>query len=110
MIEFNYNDEIVSSPTVIVSGRTTNYDRGVIQFINNNSKVFPVLHFEVNNSQFKALVHVSTNEANHFQVLFWAGASISASGQPVGMQSVADEANSRSTIILCPKINRCIYV
>lgn len=91
MIEFNYNDEIVSSPTVIVSGRTTNYDRGVIQFINNNSKVFPVLHFEVNNSQFKALVHVSPNEANHFQVLFWAGASISASGQPVGMQSVADE-------------------
>ncbi|KAM9886863.1 hypothetical protein OXX69_013564, partial [Metschnikowia pulcherrima] len=67
MIEFNYEDEIVSSPAVIVSGRTSAYDRGFVNFVNNNSEAIPPQAFEVNNSQFKALLHVSPGE-NIFQV------------------------------------------
>ncbi|KAM9936043.1 hypothetical protein OXX80_004397 [Metschnikowia pulcherrima] len=67
MIEFNYKDEIVSSPAVIVSGRTSAYDRGFVNFVNNNSEAIPPQAFEVNNSQFKALLHVSPGE-NNFQV------------------------------------------
>lgn len=68
MIEFNYNNEVVSSPTVIVSGRTSAVKRGTIQFINNANKVFPPLVFEINGGQFKALLHVSPGEPNNFDV------------------------------------------
>ncbi|KAK6455186.1 zinc metallo proteinase [Scheffersomyces xylosifermentans] len=70
-ISFNYqNNEIVSSPTVIVSGRTTTgAQRGVVTFTNNANKVFPPQSFEVNsNGNFKAVVHVSPNEKNQFNV------------------------------------------
>ncbi|KAK6895379.1 putative zinc metalloproteinase [Candida tropicalis] len=69
-ISFNYqNNEIVSSPTVIVSGSTsTGLAKGVISFVNNDNKVFPPQYFEVNNGQFKAIVHVSPNENNVFKV------------------------------------------
>lgn len=70
MIGFNYLDgEIVSSPTVIISGRTSSFvQSGLVQFINNNNKVFPPQYAEINNSQFKALVHVSPGEPNVFAV------------------------------------------
>lgn len=68
MVSFNYNNnEIVSSPTVIISG-TTHTRQGVIEFVNNNNKVFPPQSFEVNNGNFKAIVQVSPNEDNQFQV------------------------------------------
>lgn len=70
-ITFNYNNnEIVSSSTVIVSGRTaTGIDQGVIEFVNNDNKVFPPQSFEVNgNGNFKAIIHVSPGEDNKFKV------------------------------------------
>lgn len=67
MIDFNYNNEVVSSPMVIVSGRTS-VQQGVIQFINNANKIFPPLVFEINNGQFKALLHVSPGEPNNYDV------------------------------------------
>lgn len=69
-VSFNYqNNEIVSSPTVIVSGSTsTRLYRGVISFTNNQNKVFPPQYFEVNNGHFKAIIHVSPGERNIFQV------------------------------------------
>ncbi|RLV94114.1 putative zinc metalloproteinase [Spathaspora sp. JA1] len=70
-ITFNYrDDEIVSSPTVLIKGRTsTGVNRGVIQFINNNNKVYPPQYFEVNNNgNFKAIIHVSPNEPNVYDV------------------------------------------
>ncbi|OBA24311.1 hypothetical protein METBIDRAFT_36314 [Metschnikowia bicuspidata var. bicuspidata NRRL YB-4993] len=93
MIQFNYKDEIVSSPTVIVSGRVSTSDRGVIQFVNNDNSVFPAQNFEVNNSQFKALLHVSPNEPNHFRVSFWGGARISNTGVPTGMLRLMEEGS-----------------
>ncbi|KAI5958351.1 hypothetical protein KGF57_002707 [Candida theae] len=83
-IHLNYKDnEIVSSPTVIVSGTTTlRTQRGVICFTNNDSKVFPPQHFEVNNSQFKALVHVSPGEPNHFRIELMDNGIISEDGFP----------------------------
>lgn len=67
MVSFNYqNHEIVSSPTVIVSGRC-NARSGVVQFINNDNRVFPPQLAEINNGQFKALVHVSPGQ-NAFTV------------------------------------------
>ena len=69
-VSFNYqNNEIVSSPTVIVSGSTsTRLYRGVVSFTNNQNKVFPPQYFEVNNGHFKAIIHVSPGERNIFQV------------------------------------------
>ncbi|KAK6462221.1 zinc metallo proteinase [Scheffersomyces coipomensis] len=70
-ITFNYsNGEIVSSPTVIVSGKTsTNVNGGIVSFTNNANKVFPPQHFEINaQGNFKALLHVSPNEVNNFSV------------------------------------------
>lgn len=80
MIEFNYKDEVVFSPTVIVSGKTQ-FNRGVIQFTNNENKVFPMLSFEVNNCRFKAVLNLSPDETNHFKVQFWGGASIMPNGE-----------------------------
>ncbi|KAG5421454.1 hypothetical protein I9W82_000545 [Candida metapsilosis] len=69
-IQCNYGDnEIVSSPTVLVSGSTTlKTQHGVISFTNNDNKVFPPQHFEVNSGQFKALIHVSPGDPNHFRI------------------------------------------
>ncbi|GEQ72337.1 hypothetical protein JCM33374_g6024 [Metschnikowia sp. JCM 33374] len=91
MIEFNYKDEIVSSPTVIVSGRTTTFDRGIVRFINNDNKVFPAQSFEVNNSRFKALLNVSPNEANVYKVEFWGGAELGRDGLPFNLRYMTDE-------------------
>lgn len=72
MVQFNYqNNEIVSSPTVIVSGSTT-INKGIVEFINNENLVFPPQSFEINNYQFKAIVHVSSDK-NHFKVKAFEG-------------------------------------
>lgn len=70
MVSFNYtNGEIVSSPTVIVSGYTlSGLTRGIVTFTNDNNKVFPPVSAEVNNGQFKIVVHVAPNEKNEFVV------------------------------------------
>ncbi|EGW31506.1 uncharacterized protein SPAPADRAFT_140608 [Spathaspora passalidarum NRRL Y-27907] len=84
-ITFNYrNDEIVSSPTVIVSGRTsTGIDQGLISFTNNNNKVFPPLYFEVNNNgNFKAVIHVAPGEPNVFKVEVYDNGYIAGHGFP----------------------------
>ncbi|KAL6452718.1 LOW QUALITY PROTEIN: hypothetical protein SBY92_000058 [Candida maltosa Xu316] len=81
-ISFNYqNSDIVSSPTVIVSGSTsTRLPRGVISFINDDNKVFPPQYFEVNNGQFKAILHVAPNERNFFKAEVSDNGSINAYG------------------------------
>ncbi|KAI5953485.1 hypothetical protein KGF54_002857 [Candida jiufengensis] len=83
-ISFNYqNNEIVSSPTVIVSGSTsTGLHRGVIGFTNNGNKVFPPQYFEVNNGQFKAIIHVSPGEPNNFEIEIYDNAFINPFGFP----------------------------
>lgn len=95
MIEFNYkNGEIVSSPTVIVSGRTNApVQQGLIQFINNGNKVFPPQFYEVNRGQFKAVLHVSPNEPNNFQVSIQDKAYLNDQGFPVQHQNVVDSGN-----------------
>lgn len=84
-ITFNYNNnEIVSSSTVIISGRTsTALSRGTIEFVNNNNKVYPPGYFEVNNNgNFKAIVHVSPNEPNRFEVKVMDNGIIDSYGFP----------------------------
>ncbi|CAK9438001.1 uncharacterized protein LODBEIA_P23670 [Lodderomyces beijingensis] len=83
-ISFNFqNNEIVSSPTVIVSGSTSQrVQRGVVGFTNNESKVFPPQYFEVNNGQFKAIVHVSPDSLNRFKVEVMDNGTISPFGFP----------------------------
>ncbi|QRG39418.1 hypothetical protein FDK38_003860 [Candidozyma auris] len=101
-IQFNYNSgEIVSSPAVIVSGRTSyNIRRGLVQFVNNQNRVFPPQFFEVNNGQFKALVHVSPGEPNNFEVHILNEASLDPSGFPVNHQNVVD--SGRLTLFFNP--------
>ncbi|CAN3505265.1 hypothetical protein DICA1_F44100 [Diutina catenulata] len=73
-IRFDYsNDEISSSPTVLVHGSTDRLRTGVIQFINNDNKVFPPGQFEVNNGQFIAHLHLSPGEPNRFKVQVFEG-------------------------------------
>lgn len=93
MIEFNYqNGEIVSSPSVIVSGRVTQFiQTGLIQFVNNNNKVFPPQFFEINNGQFKAFLHVSPDEANVFEVHALRDAYLDSQGFPINAANVADK-------------------
>jgi hypothetical protein len=80
-IQFNYqNGEIVSSPTIIVSG-STSVSQGVISFINNNNQVFPPQNFEINNGQFKAIVHVSEGD-NGFVVEAYNNGWINPRGFP----------------------------
>ncbi|RCK64351.1 hypothetical protein Cantr_00261 [Candida viswanathii] len=81
-VSFNYqNNEIVSSPTVIVSGSTsTGLARGVVSFVNNDNKVFPPQHFEVNNGHFKAILHVSPGDSNKFKVEVLDNGSINQFG------------------------------
>ncbi|EGV66462.1 hypothetical protein PSN45_002937 [Yamadazyma tenuis] len=82
-ITFNYTDhEIVSSPTVIVSGRTSApVNGGVVEFINSENRVFPPQYFEVNNGQFKAIVHVSP-DTNKFSVRVMDNGTINPFGFP----------------------------
>ncbi|ODV78436.1 uncharacterized protein CANTADRAFT_53858 [Suhomyces tanzawaensis NRRL Y-17324] len=69
-ITFNYqNNEIVSSPTVIVSGSTSAIGQGLVTFTNNDNKVFPPQTFEVNQGHFKAILHVSPGDPNVFNVV-----------------------------------------
>lgn len=93
MIEFNYqNGEVVSSPAVIVSGKTSSSVKsGLIQFVNNNNKVFPPQFYEVNNSHFKALVHVSPDEPNNFQVSVLDRAYLNPGGFPEKADRVVDQ-------------------
>lgn len=84
-IVFNYRDnEIVSSPTVIVSGRTsTGINQGIIQFINDNNTVFPPQYAEVHsNGNFKALLHVSPGKTNTFEVEVSENGLINSLGFP----------------------------
>lgn len=92
MIEFNYNNEVVSSPTVIVSGRTS-VQRGIIQFINNANKVFPPLVFEINGGQFKALLHVSPGEANNFDVSAYNSGHIDWQGFASNLGNVVEKGS-----------------
>ncbi|KAF3989385.1 hypothetical protein FT663_02749 [Candidozyma haemuli var. vulneris] len=91
-VSLNYNSgEIVSSPSVIVSGRTTAHvQSGLVQFVNNANKVFPPQFFEVNNGQFKAFVHVSPGEENNFEIHILDRAHLDGSGFPVNHQNVVD--------------------
>lgn len=58
-IHLNYVDnEIVSSPTIIITG-TSSTPQGAVNITNNDNKVFPPQSFEVNNGVFKAIVHLS---------------------------------------------------
>lgn len=90
MVEFNYNNEVVSSPTVIVSGRTS-IQKGLIQFVNNANKVFPPVVAEVNNSQFKALVNVSPGEPNNFDVTVYGSGSIDYQGFAYKLGNTAEK-------------------
>ncbi|KAK6200394.1 zinc metallo proteinase [Scheffersomyces amazonensis] len=70
-ITLNYTDgEIVSSPTVIINGKTsTGIDHGIISFTNNSNKVFPPQFAEIStHGNFKAIVHVSPDEINEFKI------------------------------------------
>lgn len=93
MIEFNYkNGEIVSSSTVIVSGRTSKFlQSGLVQFVNNQNKVYPPQFYEINNGQFKALLHVSPGEANVFDVHVLDGAYLNETGFPEKYDRVVDK-------------------
>lgn len=91
MVEFNYtNGEVVSSPAVIISGRTSSSRKGLVQFVNNSNTVFPPQFYEVNNGQFKALVQVSPNEANNFEVHVLDGATLNGSGFPENQGKVVE--------------------
>lgn len=112
MIEFNYQDEVVFSPTVIVTGRTDS-DQGIIQFTNNDNKVFPMLTFEVNNHWFKALLNLSPDEANHFKVEFWRGARVLPNGVPDGKKYLSDEGELTLRYITMPgnkPVHMCVIV
>lgn len=93
MIEFNYQNEVVSSPTVIVSGRTNAAKQGLVQFVNNSNRVFPPQFFEVNNGQFKALLHVSPNEPNNFEVHILDRAHLNNRGFPEDHKRVVDKSS-----------------
>lgn len=91
MIEFNYsNGDIVSSPAVIVSGKTSATRSGLVQFVNNQNKVFPPQFYEVNNGQFKAFLHVSPGEPNAFEVHVLDRAHLNAQGFPENANKVVD--------------------
>lgn len=91
MIDFNYHNEIVSSPTTIVSGRVSNVVEGVIQFTNNLDEVFPTQFFEINNGQFKAIVHVSPGEPNRFDVKAFDGGHLNYYGNVQNLGSAVDK-------------------
>lgn len=70
-ISLNYtNNENVSSPAIIISGRTsTNISQGIVQITNDNSKVFPPQHAEVNGSgNFKILAFVAPDTENNIVI------------------------------------------
>lgn len=64
MINLNYtNNEIVSSPTIIISG-SCDTSQGYVQVVNNDNSVFPPSFCEINNHQFKILVNVNDGPNN----------------------------------------------
>lgn len=68
-LSFNYqNGELVSSPSIIVSGQSSTGTDGIVVFTNNNNKVFPPQCVEAVRGQFKALLHISPDEDNEFKV------------------------------------------
>lgn len=83
-ITLNYQDnEIVSSPTVLISGKTsTGITQGIVQVVNNDNRVFPPQCFEVNNGNFKALIHVSPNERNRLIIEIMDNGRINPFGFP----------------------------
>lgn len=92
MLIFNYSDnELVASPTVLVSGKTNSASQGVVQFTNNGNKVFPPQQFEVNNGFFKALLHISSDEPNKFHVQVFDKVSIGEFGFMEGTGQCVDE-------------------
>ncbi|CAH2447026.1 Putative metalloendopeptidase [Komagataella phaffii CBS 7435] len=60
---FNLPKEPVHSPVFILHGQVTSTQRnGVLSVVPTNRKVFPVQHFEVNESYFKAILHLEEGE------------------------------------------------
>lgn len=110
-ISFNFQKgEIVSSPTVIVSGSTNKVRNGLIQFINNNNSVFPPQNFEITNGQFKALVHVSPGD-NNFAVQTCDNGRLNQLGFPEyikGQMHVVDD--QKLQITFNPLSNKPIHL
>lgn len=80
-IAFNYREnEISSSPTAIVSGSTSATRLGVVEFVNNSNAVFPPQYAEINNGQFKALLHLSPGAPNVFEVTAYDNGTINGGG------------------------------
>lgn len=95
-MRFNYiNDEIVTSPSIIVSGSTL-VSRGVVTFTNNKNQIFPPLSFEVNNGNFKAIVHLSEGE-NNFEVEVFENGFIN----PMGFV----EYQGKPSMVECDKLS-----
>lgn len=93
MVSFNFQDgEMVSSPAVLVLGSSSQIGTGVILFTNNENRVFPPQHFEVNNGRFKALLHVSEG-SNSFQVELAGNGIVNPLGFPEyrGQPQIADK-------------------
>lgn len=64
MILLNYsNNEIVSSPTIILSG-SCSINHGIIEINNNENSTYPPQYFEINNYNFKAFVHLTPKDNN----------------------------------------------
>ena len=108
-VTFNYqNGEIVSSLTIIVSGRTSSgIDRGIVVFTNNNNKVFPPQCVEVNRGQFKALVHISPDEDNLFKAEVISNGMINHLGfaEYSGTPNIVDNGELRVTFKPLPQNN-----
>lgn len=93
MIEFNYSQgEAIALPAVIVSGKVLEHVTGVVRFINNNCKVFPPIHFEVNEGHFKAFLHVSPGD-NHFVAEVFPRARLNEFGFPDQLGKKTDEGS-----------------
>lgn len=107
-IRLNYKEnEIVSSPSVVISGTTTlNISRGIVRVINNKNKVFPPQFFEVNNRNFKGVIHVSPDEANLLDIDVIENGFLNPLGFPQYYDSepkVADRATL--TLFFYPLVN-----
>lgn len=114
MIELNFkNDEIVSSPTTIVAGQTSSLKTGVICFVNNSNKVFPPQYAEINNGQFKIMVHVSPGEANNFDIQVLDNTHLSGLGFPAAQGKVVDSDFLRLHFHALPEnkpVHLCVVV
>lgn len=109
-ISVNYGDgEIVSCPTVIISGNTSRCRNGVVEFINNDNLVFPPQFFEVNSGQFKAMVHVSEH-SNELKIRVLDNGRINNFGFPEynGKPNTVD--SSKLTLQYFPLDNKPIHL